>query len=126
VISLVDKVIAVCSASEQAAVPNALGGALALAYATEDPRGIRDIDVNVFVSSDPTVRVWWDEAPLDVFFAEAPYHHEVDRRCRTVPFAGGTIRILSAEDLAVFEAMFDRPKDWLGDDPRVARLHDLG
>ena len=123
--TLVEKVIALCAALDQAHIPHALGDAMALAYATEEPRGTRDIDVNVFVSSDLTVRVWWDETPLDVFFPEAPYHHEVDRRCRTVPFAGGTIRILSAEDLAVFKAMFDRPKNWLGDEPRVARLRSL-
>ena len=84
--------------------------------------------------------------PVDVFFAESPFHHDVDRRCREVPFAGRTVRVLSAEDLAVFKAMFDRPKDWvdiatmaesnavdlavaaerlhalLGDDSRVGRL----
>ena len=139
-ISLVDKVIAVCSALEHAAIPHALGGALALAYATEEPRGTRDIDVNVFVSSDLTarvlealpndvrwtqadveaarrdgqVRVWWDETPLNVFFAEAPYHHEVDRRCRTVPFAVDLE--VAAERLAML----------LGDDLRVARLRDRG
>ena len=28
-------------------------------------------------------------------------------------FAGRTIAVLGAEDLAVFKAMFDRPKDWV-------------
>jgi len=64
-----------------------------------------------------------------------------------MPFAGRVVRVLCAEDLAVFKAMFDRPKDWVDidsmdeaksldrylasarlagilepDDPRVARL----
>ena len=67
-----------------------------------------------------------------------------------MPFAGITIAVLAAEDLAVFKAMFDRPKDWvdiatmaeadaldaqvaadrladlLGDDERVDRLREIG
>ena len=171
-IGLVDRIVAIAAALDSAEVPWALGGALALAYATEEPRGTRDIDVNVFVATEhagrvfaarPTgvshgaadiaaagrdgqVRLWWDDTPVDVFFAESPFHHDVDRRCREVPFAGRTVRVLSAEDLAVFKAMFDRPKDWvdiatmaesnavdlavaaerlhalLGDDSRVGRL----
>src|SRR5207237_9463877 len=31
-------------------VPHAFGGAIALAYCTEEPRGTRDLDVNVFVA----------------------------------------------------------------------------
>lgn len=173
--TLVDKVIALCAAFEQAHIPYALGGALALAYATKEPRGTRDIDVNVFVdtaaarhvfdslpsgvtwadvdlgdaSRDGQVRLWWDDTPVDMFFAEAEFHHEVARRCHDAPFAGVTVRVLSAEDLAVFKAMFDRPKDWvdiatmveaealdvalaaerlgqlLGADPRVGRLDEL-
>jgi hypothetical protein len=166
----------VCGALDEAHLPWALGGALALAYATDEPRGTRDIDVNVFVpasrASDvfaalPTgtrstdadlaeaqardqVRLWWDDTPIDIFFAADSFHLDVARRCRTVPFEGRTIAVLSAEDLAVFKAMFDRSKDWadieaivdnrgidldvaadrlasiLGDDSRVARLRSLG
>lgn len=171
-ISLVDRVLAVCSALDEHAVPWALGGALALAYATEEPRGTRDIDVNVFVAAseaatvfaalplgvvhsaadvkaaqrDEQVRLMWDDTPIDLFFAAEPFHLEVQDRCRVVPFADRLIRVLCAEDLAVFKAMFDRGKDWvdiatmvesrsidvdaaadrlqrlLGADPRVARL----
>jgi hypothetical protein len=174
--TLVDKVTALCAAFDRAQVPHALGGALALAYATEEPRGTRDIDVNVFATTDTAlevfdalpsgvvwseadvhdaqrdgqVRLWWDDTPVDVFFAEDRFHDDVNHRCRSVPFAGGTVRVLSAEDLAVFKAMFDRPKDWVdiatmveagaldveaaahrlghlvGDDHRVTRLRELG
>ena len=47
--SLVDRIVAICDALDASRLPWALGGALALAYATEEPRGTRDIDVNVFV-----------------------------------------------------------------------------
>ena len=170
--TLVDRVLAVCAALDDHAVPWALGGALALAYATEEPRGTRDIDVNVFVASteaavvfaalpegvvhtaadvraahrDEQVRLMWDDTPIDLFFAAEQFHLDVQRRCVPVPFAGRMIRVLCAEDLAVFKAMFDRGKDWvdiatmiesnaidlqvaadrlgelLGDDHRVARL----
>lgn len=174
-ISLVDRVLAVCSALDEHSLPWALGGALALAYATEEPRGTRDIDVNVFVTAgeapavfaalpegvlhsaadvrsarrDEQVRLMWDDTPIDLFFAAEQFYYEVQQRCQVVPFAGRLIRVLSAEDLAVFKAMFDRGKDWvdiatmiesnsidlelaadrlqsvLGDDPRVARLRTL-
>ena len=172
---LIDRIVAVCESLDLAGVPWALGGALALAYATNEPRGTRDIDVNVFVGSADAravfaglpagvaftdadileagmrdqVRLWWDTTPIDVFFAADPFHFGVAGRCRTVPFEGHRIKVLSAEDLAVFKALFDRTKDWadieamvenkavdlqlaaellgglLGDDPRVARLRTL-
>ena len=173
--TLVERVVSVCDSLDRAGVPWALGGALALAYATEEPRGTRDIDVNVFVAAtsaaevftalpagvehsaidvsvalrDGQVRLWWEGTPIDVFFAVEQFHLDVGSRCRTVPFGGRLIRVLSAEDLAVFKAMFDRGKDWvdiatmveshgidlevaadrlralLGDDPRVERLRAL-
>ena len=174
-ISLVDRVLAVCSSLDEHEVPWALGGALALACATEEPRGTRDIDVNVFIAAskaqavfaalpagvqhspadvksaqrDEQVRLMWDDTPIDVFFAAEQFHFDVQQRCQLVPFAGRLIRVLCAEDLAVFKAMFDRGKDWvdiatmvesnaidldlaadrlqglLGDDPRVARLRQV-
>ena len=174
-ISLVDRVLAVCASLDEHEVPWALGGALALAYATEEPRGTRDIDINVFVSAteaatvfaalpddvrhspadvrqaqhDEQVRLMWDDTPLDLFFAAERFHYEVQQRFQVVPFAGRLIRVLCAEDLAVFKAMFDRPKDWvdiatmveskaidldlaadrlerlLGEDLRIARLRHL-
>lgn len=173
--TLVDRIVAVCESLEQAGIPWALGGALALAYATNEPRGTRDIDVNVFVDAAdaPTVfaslpagvaftdadvveagthdqvRLWWDATPIDVFFAAEQFHFDVAGRCRVVPFEGHRIKVLSAEDLAVFKALFDRTRDWadieamvesnaidlqlaaqrlgglLGDDPRVGRLRTL-
>lgn len=173
--TLVEKVLAVAAALGDHDVPFAFGGALALAYATEEPRGTRDIDVNVFVSPDAVdavfealpqpvvhtaadrravvrdeqVRLFWDDTPVDIFFAAHPMHHEAAARRRWVEFAGTQIPVLAPLDLAVFKALFDRAKDWvdietmrdsgtldtraaaeavaelLGDDPRVARLRQL-
>lgn len=137
--NLVERVLAITDALSRHRIPYAVGGALALAYATEEPRGTRDIDVNVFVPSedvdkvfsalptgvratasdrkrvlqDDQVRLWWDDTPIDVFFAAEDFHLQVAKRCIKVPFANQTIKILCADDLAVFKAMFNRPKDWV-------------
>lgn len=136
--SLPQKVIAINEALADAKVPHAIGGALALAYYAE-PRTTIDVDVNVFVPTnrwpavrdalsplgvdvgvdldalerDGQVRLWWDRNPVDLFFSYDPFHDEMRRAARRVPFAETTIPILSPEHLAVCKAMFDRPKDWL-------------
>jgi hypothetical protein len=121
-------------------VPHAFGGALALAYYAE-PRATIDIDVNLFVAasrwtevaaplrtlgaavddpgvaeqvaSDGQVRVMWDATPLDLFFAYDPFHDAAAKARQTVPFADGSIPILSAEHLVVCKAVFNRSKDWV-------------
>ncbi len=144
--TLVERIVAIAEALDLARIDWAFGGALALAYATEEPRGTRGVDVNVFVAteqvdgvfgalpdgirhraadrravqSDGQVRLWWDDTPVDLFFAVDPFHLEVAGRCRPVPFAGRTIRVLAPEDLAVFKAMFNRSKDWVDIDEMAA------
>lgn len=135
--NLADKVVAVHDALSD--VPHAFGGALALAYYAE-PRATIDIDLNVFVATTETarvvqplaalgvtveddlerlverdgqVRIWWEQTPLDVFFAYDPFHEAARQRVRQVPFARSSIPILAAEHLVVCKAVFDRPKDWV-------------
>jgi len=136
--SLPEKVVAIHQSLAAAKVPHAIGGALALAYYAE-PRATIDVDVNVFVPTerwpdvrnalsplgvdvdldveelerDGQARLWWDRNPVDLFFSYDPFHEEMKRRARRVPFAGTTIPILAPEHLVVCKAMFDRPKDWL-------------
>lgn len=76
-----------------AALPHAFGGALALAFHTGEPRGTRDIDVNIFLPvseidvvrsafakrivfsdsqvadalANDQVRVFWEDTPIDIF-----------------------------------------------------------
>jgi hypothetical protein len=135
---LVDRLLAVHHALAVARLPHAFGGAIALAYCTEEPRGTRDIDLNVFVDSqeasrvlaalpngvavgpndveqavaDGQVRVWWDETPVDVFLDVHDFHREAAAGVRTVPFAGEEIPVLGCTALVVFKAFFDRTKDW--------------
>jgi hypothetical protein len=136
--SLPEKVQALHAALAAARVAHAIGGAVALAYYAV-PRGTVDVDVNVFVpvdrwpeirdalaplgvnvsadyaalERDGQVRLWWDRNPVDLFFSYDPFHEEMRRATRRVPFAGKTIPILGPEHLAVCKAMFDRPKDWI-------------
>jgi hypothetical protein len=137
-VTLPEKLVALHRALAAARVPHAFGGAIALAYWTEDPRGTSDIDVNLFVpASDPgralralpaeveqpagtadtivrdgQIRLWWDGTPLDLFFDYDPVHEEAARNRRTVPFEGVRIPVLGPVELAVFKVMFDRTRDW--------------
>ncbi len=137
--TLVQKVLALSEALTAAGVDHAFGGAIALAYCTEDPRGTRDVDVNAFVpASEPRpvlaalppgvtvlpdtadiisregqVRLWWDDTPVDLFLDYAPLHAQAARGARDVPFADRQIRVLGPVELVLFKALFDRPKDWV-------------
>ena len=118
-------------------LPHAFGGALALAYHVEEPRGTRDIDINVFVPAaraedvlqaldragwdakdlalalrDGQVRVFYEDTPLDLFLMNHPFHVQSATNVEVVPFLDGMIPILSATDLAVYKVFFNRTKDW--------------
>ncbi len=139
-VPLDEKVRALDQALLAARLPHAFGGALALGYYAT-PRGTIDIDLNVFVPASRAQRVFdaiaplgvaapdarqlrelrergrvrlrWEHTPLDLFFSYDPLHERCAARARTVPFGeGATLPILSAEDLAIFKVIFDRPKDW--------------
>jgi hypothetical protein len=136
--TLADRLVAVHEALDAAAVPHAFGGAIALAYCTEEPRGTRDIDVNVFVPPDETervvaalpagvtvrdadvalarrdgqVRVWWDDTPIDLFFDVHAFHHRAAETARTAPFEDTRIPVVDCVALAVFKAFFNRTRHW--------------
>jgi hypothetical protein len=138
VTSLVEKILAVHSSLQSVRIDHAFGGALALAYCTEQPRATSDIDLNIFVppsqaaqalsalpfaataqttalrlvERDGQARLWWDETPVDVFFSYHPFHDRASRRAHVVPFASGFIPVLDCTDLAVFKAFFARTRDW--------------
>ena len=174
--TLAERLLALSAALSRAGIPHAFGGAIALAYARDEPRATRDLDLNIFLGTgaapevlaaigglvphtdreladlrrDDQVRLWWDQTPIDLFFAAADFHFAVAGRCRTVPFSDAEIRVLAPEDLATFKVLFDRTKDWLdlqmmwesgtldvpvvgrqvhglvGDDPRIGRLQQIG
>ena len=135
---LPERIVLLHHALAASAVPHAFGGALALAWCTEQARGTIDIDVNVFlppdqveqvfaalppdvawgdddlaaIRSDGQVRLWWDRTPVDLFFSTTEFHDQVMLRVRTEPFLGQQLPFLSCRDLAVFKAFFDRTRDW--------------
>jgi hypothetical protein len=173
--SLVEKVILLDESLTAHGIRHAFGGALALAYYTFDPRATADIDVNISldptdaarvfeslprgvewssadtarVAEDEQIRLWWGRNPIDLFFRSSTFHDGVAERAQLHPFSDKRLPFVSAGDLAVFKALFDRPKDWLditamadagtiepdavagvlvtlvGDDERVDRLRSL-
>ena len=136
--SLVQRLVELHAALAEASLPHAFGGALALAWCTQHPRGTIDIDVNIFVSHDSAdealsampdgvkvtdadrrtiaadgqTRLWWGRTPIDVFFNTVAFHEETSKRIRVKDFAGHRIPFLACRDLAVFKAFFDRTQDW--------------
>ncbi len=161
-------------ALRDAQIPHAFGGAIALAFCGE-PRATTDIDINIFLGEhqhdetlraletigvsvnwnrvpvlirrDGQVRLPWDQTIVDLFFATFDFLEGASTRSRVVPLGGGTIPVLSAEDLIICKVAFNREKDWLdlrniiriqgtrldleyinhwlamfGEDPRVARF----
>jgi hypothetical protein len=137
-LSLTDRIVRLHRSLDVGGLAHAFGGALALAYCTEDPRGTNDIDVNVFVGTEGTDavvaalpkgvlvtdedrhvltrdaqrRLWWEGTPVDLFLTNHAFHDEAQQRCRSVPFAGvADLPVLACEDLAVFKGFFARPKD---------------
>lgn len=149
--SLPEKVITIHETLDELRVPHALGGALALAYYA-DPRATIDIDVNVFVpvgqgkrvvdalgtvgidpaavdlaalERDGQCRLWWGDNAVDLFFSYDPFHKEMRKQIRRVPFAGTAVPILAPEHLAVCKAMFDRRKDWMDIEQMLIATDDL-
>jgi hypothetical protein len=137
--SLPEKIVAIHQRLDEARIRHAFGGALALAYYAE-PRATVDIDLNVFAPTkrwteigealaplgvkaedldrfalerDGQCRLWWGRTPLDLFFSYDPFHEEMRKGARKVPFGEVTLPVLAPEHLTVCKAMFDRPKDWL-------------
>ncbi len=135
-----EQIVALERAFAEADIPHAFGGAHALAY-YGSIRATHDIDVNVFLpvsevdrvfavlwalganvanpglkrlaERDEQVRIRWDATPVDLFFAYDPLHLSSMERRRRVDFYGDAIHVLSAEDLIVYKATFDRHKDWV-------------
>ena len=143
---LAERLIELHDALAAAGLPHAFGGAIALAYCTEEPRGTRDLDVNVFVrpelakdvfaalphgvarsaadldaaEHEGQIRLWWQDTPIDIFLSVHPFHDEVAKGVREVPFSGRVVPVLGCTALAVFKALLSRTKDWADIEEMVA------
>jgi hypothetical protein len=142
---LIEKLLAVHEALKERSLPHAFGGAIALAYCVEEPRGTRDLDINVFVDAeraaevlsalpegvrvedvdiekakrDGQTRLFWDGVPVDVFLNNLPLHEEVSNGVTWVEMQGVQIPVLDCASLVIFKAFFARGRDW-GDIEEVA------
>jgi hypothetical protein len=116
------------------------------------PQGVaRSAEELASAQTEGQVRLWWQDTPIDIFLNAHPFHQEVERGVRMVPFAGRAIPVVGCTTLAVFKSVISRAKDWadieemlaLGEmnladalawiaqivgaeDPAVARLRALG
>lgn len=135
---LVEKLFEIHDSLTEAGIAHAFGGAISLAYCVEDPRGTRDIDVNIFVDAaeaeavlaklpggvkvrkkdvakvarDGQARLKWDDTPIDVFLNNLPLHDSVAASVVWVPLEGREVPVLDCASLAIFKAFFDRTQDW--------------
>ena len=135
---LADQIVELHSVLKGAGVPHAFGGALALAWCTQQARGTIDIDVNLFVDTtnadavldalpgavtvtaadrtriggDGQTRLWWNTTPVDVFFNTTAFHAEAAGRVQFEAFNGAQVPFLACDDLAVFKALRNRTRDW--------------
>jgi hypothetical protein len=135
---LVEKLHAIHDSLTSAGLAHAFGGAIALAYCVEEPRGTRDLDVNIFVDvseaedalaglpdgvrvrkkdverveRDGQTRLDWAGTPIDVFLNSLPLHEAVAASVVWVRLEGRDIPVLDCASLAIFKAFFDRTRDW--------------
>ena len=135
--TLVERIVALHEALERAGVPHAFGGALALAWCTQQARATVDIDINLFVAvadaegallalpdgvtitdadrgaiaADGQTRLWWEGTPVDVFSTRP---RSMPRRVSAPASSssGVDVPFLACRDLAVFKALFGRTRDW--------------
>jgi hypothetical protein len=135
---LVEKLFSIHDSLAEAGLAHAFGGAIALAYCVEEPRGTRDLDVNIFIDAsraesalaslppgvrvrkkdiakvkrDGQARLDWDGTPIDVFLNNIPLHDAVAAAIVWVRLEGRDVPVLDCASLVIFKVFFDRTKDW--------------
>jgi hypothetical protein len=135
---LVEKLLMIHESLIDAGLRHAFGGAIALAYCTREPRGTRDLDLNVFVepsraeealaglprgirveradieaaAAEGQRRLWWSGVPIDVFLNALPLHREVEERVLWVPLGGREVPVVDCASLVAFKALIGRTRDW--------------
>lgn len=80
----------------------------------------REEQIHHIATRDQT-RMLWGPTYVDLFFMDTAFHESLATRARGVDFGGTEISIISAEDLVVCKALFNRPHDWI-DIGRIAAI----
>jgi hypothetical protein len=132
--------VALAQALDEAGIPNALGGAIALA-AWGIPRATVDVDINIFVEEEALGGVFdllervlgtqvdreramhehtenglfvlrsADGLRVDVFTPSIEFSWEAARTKQRQSVLGAEVSVLASEALAIFKLMFFRSKD---------------
>ena len=110
-----------------------------MGWCVPQARATNDIDINIFLPTeqfeqaldalpddievtersreqlrrDGQTRLRWGVVPVDVFLNTTEFHLRAATRVRRWDFVGVEIPCLSCDDLAVFKAFYNRPKDWI-------------
>lgn len=136
-------------ALRRAGVPYAIGGAIAYGFFGV-PRGTHDVDLNLFVSGDQAApaldaliaagllvdraeavrsadergdaRGSFQGMPVDLFFNSIPAHERASARTREVTLHSEKVRVLAAEDIAIFKMLFFRGKDLVDVERLLAQM----
>jgi hypothetical protein len=128
----------IADALEQAGVPYAMGGAIALGLHAP-PRATNDVDLNIFLDAGEAgpgldalekagcsfdrnaamesaraigeFKASWRGMRVDVFVSSIDLHTKARGRVRTALLGGRPLKVLAPEDLAVLKLLYFRPKD---------------
>jgi hypothetical protein len=96
---------------EEADIPHAFGGAIALSFYAE-PRETQDIDVNVFLpAQESELKLDWGGTPVHFFFSCDALHEVMEKQVREVPLGDSTIPLVAPEHLVIRKMLLGRPKD---------------
>ncbi len=141
--------VQVADVLQAAGIRYAIGGSIAM-QVSGYARATVDGDINVFLPMenampalaalaaagleiDPTAaakvaaergdgRLYVDGIRIDLFFDSIPLHADAARRTRPVWIGDRSFPALSAEDLVVLKALFNRGKDWVDIERIVAAM----
>jgi hypothetical protein len=110
--------VAVHRALAAAAVPHAIGGALALGFYA-GPRPVADLDINVFLPGEQWRRAVEAVAvarpaptlPVHLFFSNDRLHEAMPAAVHEVEIDGVTVPLVAPEHLLARKLLLDRDKD---------------
>jgi hypothetical protein len=123
-------VLALHERLDEAQLPHAISGTIALDFWIADPRATGDIDVHVPLGnaeqildclrpdgwaqgSSGSISLWIGGIPIDVWHDDHPFLKLAVDRAALLPFAGTLLPVLRPKDLGTLKSLIGRERDWL-------------
>lgn len=85
-------------------------------FLIDEPAGVQPVsvaDLRRQLAERGYMSLAWRSVSVELFVPVVPLQHEILKRAQTLPFAGRTIRVTTAEDLILLKMAFHRQKDLL-------------